>query len=81
MSEFKVGDLVTFKAYEKAIPAKVKKVLPQQKHLNGELDDRQFYLLHGTGQKLSESLISQCTGMAIIESKYYEEYNPINKWD
>jgi hypothetical protein len=81
MSEFKVGDLVTFKAYEKAIPAKVKRVLPKKTYFNGELDDRQFYLLLGTGQKLSESLISQCTGGSIIESKYYEEYNPINKWD
>jgi hypothetical protein len=78
MSEFKVGDLVTFKAYEKSIPAKVMELIPLRRYPNGHVDDRQFYLLHGVGKN---SLLSECTGRVIIESKYYEEYNPANKWD
>jgi hypothetical protein len=71
MSEFKVGDLVTFKAYEEAIPAKVMALLPPKAFPNGELDDRQFYLLHGLGK---HRLLSECTGKVIIESTHYEEY-------
>jgi hypothetical protein len=78
MREFKVGDLVTFKAYEKSIPAKVMELIPPRAYPNGELDDRQYYLLHGEGKN---NLLSECTGRVIIESKYYEEYNPSNKWD
>lgn len=71
-TEFKIGDPVTFKAYEKAIPAIVKKVITDAKFLNGDLDDRTHYQLIPDTTKTKQSLVSTCTGEVIVESKYYK---------
>ena len=72
--EFKVGDLVTFKPYEKAHKAKVKEVL------HGYLfSDDIYYRLTGVsytdeqGNKRHSSVNSITTGGSIIESKYYDD--------
>jgi len=67
MSEFKVGDIVTFKPYEKAIKARILAV----DIYNGmniwqtETDSRVFYQLGGKTH-------SVCTGICIVESKLFE---------
>ncbi len=72
--EFKVGDLVTFKPYEKAHKAKVKAVLDGYC-----LSDDIHYMLTGVsytdeqGNKRHSSVNSVTTGGSIIESKYYDD--------
>jgi len=67
MSEFKVGDTVTFKPYEKAIKARILAV----DIYNGmniwqtEPDSRVFYQLGGETD-------SVCTGICIVESTLFE---------
>jgi len=63
--EFNVGDIVTFRPYNEAIPAKIAAIEP------GERDGRIFYQL--TGVHPQKPVISTCTGKCIIESKYYQE--------
>jgi hypothetical protein len=65
--EFKIGDTVTFKPYEKAIQARIVDV----DIYNGmniwqtEQDNRVFYRLGGETN-------SVCTGICIVESKLFE---------
>ena len=66
--EFQVGDIVTFKAYEKAIKAKVKEV----SYGNGFNDADTTPKYHLTG--IDDALFSQCSGFSIVESMYYREY-------
>ncbi len=79
MSEFKQGQIVTFRAYEVAIKARVIEVLPRQFHVNGEPDSRQFYRLKG----VSKPLNSHCTGGSIMESVDYipwEQHPDYPRW-
>lgn len=62
--EFKKGDVVTFKPYEKAITAKVVEVLENGHLFSGEPH------YHLTGVK--ESLLTYTTGRSILESQYYD---------
>jgi len=71
-TEFKVGDTVTFKAYEKEIKAKVLAVKDNEKHLNGDTDSRVFYELEG----IKEPLVSITSGHSIVESQYFVDYYP-----
>lgn len=71
--EFKIGDKVTFKAYEKAIPAIVKKVITDAVYLNGEPDKRAHYKLVANRDLTNMSLVSTCTGQVIVESVHYQE--------
>lgn len=70
--EFKIGDVVTFKPYEKAIPAKVVEIVPARNI--GKTDDgRVFYRLTGASKV---PLVSTTTGKSIMESKLYQEFDP-----
>ena len=70
-AEFKIGDKVTFKPYEKPCKCVVTGIhigmfgSPNPTHLNGEPDDRIFYVLSGEA-------VSHTTGLSIVESKLYE---------
>ena len=68
-TEFKVGDLVTFKPYEKAIPAKVVEIVPCKKITFVKDDDRTYYRLTGAGKT---PLVSITTGNSIVESSLYK---------
>jgi len=73
--EFNIGDLVTFKPYEKAIPAKIKGINNQARfNLTDELDNRVFYELTGAGKK---AVCTYTTGISIVESKLFNHYSPI----
>jgi hypothetical protein len=69
--EFKIGETVTFKPYEKAIKAKVISIqygrAGNHKNFVGTDDNRLFYELSG----VDEPLKSKTTGRAIVESKFY----------
>lgn len=69
--EFEVGQRVTFKPYEKAIPAVVKAVDVPNMVLGvpGGRDERVFYQLTGAD---STALVTTSTGKSIVESKYYD---------
>jgi len=69
-AEFKIGDLVTFKPYEKAIPAKIVEIVPSNKVTFFD-DDRVWYRLTGTNPK--QPLLSICTGNSIVESTLYNK--------
>lgn len=62
--EFSVGDVVTFKAYDEEIKAKVVEVLEDGYLFNGE----PHYKLSG----ISEALLSYTTGKSIKESIYFD---------
>ena len=72
--EFKVGDIVTFKPYEKAHKAKVKEVLDGYCFSKGI-----HYRLTGVsytdeqGNKKNSSVNSVSMGKSIVESKYYDD--------
>ena len=70
ITEFKAGDLVTFKPYETATPARVLAVQPSRPQ-----DTRVFYELTGAGMA---SLTTFTTGGSIIESKYYTPHTTEN---
>ncbi len=72
--EFKVGDIVTYKPFEKAISAVVEEVdVPNQSYSMD--DERVYYRLgsHITGRKYS-AVNAVSSGMSIQESQYYEAY-------
>lgn len=73
-SEFNIGDKVTFRPYEKAIPAKVVEIVPTNKITFVKDDNRIFYKLTGVDNK--HALTTTTTGRSIMES---ELYNPIEK--
>lgn len=70
ISEFDIGDTVTYSPYEEEHTCEVKDVRVGMwgdgKYLNGETDDRVFYKLEGSGVQ------SICTGACIKESKLFE---------
>ncbi len=71
--EFKVGDKVTFKPYEKALPAVVRAIQygmsGKGKTMFGASDDRIFYKLGG------DRVVSVTTGRSIVESKHYKPFD------
>ena len=71
--EFSIGDVVTFKPYEKAIKGKVIEVIdkPFMRVSFIEDDDRVFYRLAGIDPKAS--LVTTTTGRSIVESQYYNQ--------
>ena len=70
-AEFKIGDTVSFRAWkyqpEEGLKAKVVDVVLDAKHLDGSPDNRAFYLISGS------EVVSTTSGLALIESKHYEE--------
>jgi hypothetical protein len=68
--EFKKGDLVTFKPYERAIPAKVLEIVPASKVSFDKDDDRIFYRLTGRYRKIPLTTVT--TGRSIMESDLYK---------
>jgi hypothetical protein len=66
--EFKVGDKVTFKPYEKALPATIKAVdiYNGMDKWGQQPDSRIFYSIGG------DMCASECTGICIVESKLFE---------
>lgn len=69
--EFSVGDIVTFDAYGKPIPAVVKVVDVPPLKFGRYFDERIFYTLSGYGKA---RLVTTCTGKSIRQSKYFEPY-------
>jgi len=76
--EFEVGDLVIFKPYEKAIKAKVTGIkrgyFGNGTCVNGD-DNRIYYELSG----VDEPLKSVCTGLCIVESKFFNFINCLHE--
>lgn len=88
MTEFKVGDPVTFFPYERQLKAVVKKVYQGCPYtFNQENDDRIFYELtgrsyevndpHNPGSKKTkhDPVNTFCTGKSIKESKLFEQWD------
>ena len=69
-AEFKKGDMVTFKAYEKPIKAKVIEAEYIQRFPS--FDWEWSYTLEG----ISEPLTSRTSGRSIMESALYVEFDP-----
>lgn len=74
--EFKIGDEVTFKPYEKSLACIVKRVqvgmLGNGRAFNGHEDDRIFYVLEGEAWTTT-------TGLSIVESRLFKP--AIMEWD
>ena len=64
--EFKIGQHVTFKPYEKECKCVVKDIITNATYLDGSPDDRVFY-------KLSGEAISTTTGSSIMQSEHFGE--------
>lgn len=64
--EFKLGDKVTFHAYEKRLPATVKGIRYGAPFVDN--DDRIFYELSGP------RVVSITTGRSIVESYLYDNF-------
>lgn len=73
-TEFKQGDLVTFRPYEKTIAAKVLEIVPCKKVTFVKDDGRVFYRLTGANPKTS--LVTITTGKSIVESIYFNGDQP-----
>ena len=72
-TEFKIGDIVTFKSYHEAIKAKVIDAFIS----TGMFCNREpfaLYELHG----VDKPLLTRTTGRSIVESVDYVEYDPEN---
>jgi hypothetical protein len=69
--EFKVGDPVTYKPYERAFKASVKEIRAHKSSI-GLDDDRVFYILTGRD---GDRVQSESTGLCIAESKYFREFD------
>jgi hypothetical protein len=64
--EFKTGDIVHFKAYEKKIQARVLKVITPAQSTKLSRTDYEYEL-----EGISEPLVSLTSGRSILESEYY----------
>ena len=74
--EFLPGSLVTFKPYEEALPAKVLRAEWGHMTALGSGPQEAIYVLtDAPGAK--KSVNSVTSGRSIVESKLYEEYDPI----
>lgn len=76
--EFKIGETVTFQAYEKPIKAKIKSIqygmAGNNTNFVGVHDNRVFYELSG----IDEPLLLVCTGLSIRESIFYRFWNTLH---
>ena len=77
-TEFKAGDIVTFKPYEKVIKAKVVEIVPSEKVCFDKNDTRVFYRLTGVDKK--HNLVSTTTGKSIVESKLYNNSEEVRSF-
>ena len=72
MSEFNIGDTVTFKPYDDAIKAEVRKI-------TRDPDGSVYYHLRADSKRnpnrigLTKSLVTTTTGRSIKESKLYKQ--------
>ena len=71
--EFKEGDVITYKPYEKELKAKIKKAEITTWHISGVTEPE--YTLSGIGTKFSESVCGKTTGKSIMESKYFKPWD------
>lgn len=78
-AEFKIGDKVTFKPYEKAIPSVIGGI-EKGGAFNGSLfkdDDRIFYnLTADNSANKRAALVTRCTGISIVESVLFDPWTP-----
>ena len=63
--EFKVGDIVTYKPYDKSILMYVRGW--HKHHLTNEI-------IYGLGEKSTSVVTTYTTGKSIVQSKLYKDY-------
>jgi len=77
--EFKIGETVTFKPYDKPIKARVKAIsngrIGNGLFMDGSPDNRVFYELTG----IDEPLFTFTSGLSIVESRFYQFINELHE--